>query len=234
MSTTFRLSEKVTALALFDGRLEKFGVRESVVPDVTTEQKRCLTDGRNYLWVSMDDGGAVWSLTRYAGNAPGKILEAIAEAFNTDIFSEYQPQYWGFNTQEEWDAWQEETAREAAEKSTEKFYVQIMHYLRGEPHDIRPGAILKIKADIAKKLSTKIPHFWRRKTRIASSTTYNRSTSAITLSKSHSARRTRPLQRCSQHMKMIYRALSATERKRGKRHCRDHGTRSLNAEAPPW
>ena len=32
------------------------------------------------------------------------ILGAIAEAFSTDIFSEYEPQYWGYDTQEEWEA----------------------------------------------------------------------------------------------------------------------------------
>jgi hypothetical protein len=41
-----------------------------------------------------------------------KILQAICEAFDADIFSEYEPQFWGFDTQEEWDAWQRAIAKE--------------------------------------------------------------------------------------------------------------------------
>jgi hypothetical protein len=55
--------------------------------------------------VSIDDDGFVSGLTRYAPNGdPGKILNALANVFDTDIVSEYEPQYWGFDTQEEWDA----------------------------------------------------------------------------------------------------------------------------------
>ena len=108
MSTDYRLLRKVPACDLFDGRLEEFGVREHVKPEATTEKSRLLTDGRNYLWVYIDDDGFVDCLTRYAPNgAPGKILNALANVFDTDIVSEYEPQFWGFDTQEEWDAWQE-------------------------------------------------------------------------------------------------------------------------------
>jgi hypothetical protein len=49
---------------------------------------------------------ALVRLTRYGGNDPGKILKALANVFDTDIASEYEPQYWGFDTQEEWErAW---------------------------------------------------------------------------------------------------------------------------------
>ena len=51
----FALLKKVRACDLFDGRLEAFGVREKIVPDETTEQERCLTDGRNHLWVYIND-----------------------------------------------------------------------------------------------------------------------------------------------------------------------------------
>jgi hypothetical protein len=57
MSTDYRLIGEVSAGEVFDGRLEKFDVREHVVPDKTTEKDRLLTDGRNYLWVSIDDDG---------------------------------------------------------------------------------------------------------------------------------------------------------------------------------
>jgi len=146
MSTDYALLKKIPACDLFDGRLEEFGVREHVKPDETTEKSRCLTDGRNYMWVYMDDGGFAGSITRYAsGGAPGKILGAIAEAFDTDIVSEYEPQFWGFDTQEEWDAAMSQMSREA----DERFYLEILKHLRGEPNDIRVGTIGMIKAEKA-------------------------------------------------------------------------------------
>ena len=102
MSTDYRTAKKISAQELFDGRLEASGVREHVEPDHTTSDWRCLTDGNNCMWVYVDDAGLVGSLTRYAsGGAPGKILNAIAEEFDTDVMSEYEPQFWGFDTQEE-------------------------------------------------------------------------------------------------------------------------------------
>src|SRR6516164_5670997 len=92
MSTDFVSLKKIAARDLFDGRLEEFGVLEHVKPDETTETKRCLTDGRNYLWVYINNEGFVACFSRYGGNAPGKILSAITDAFDTDIVSEYQPQ----------------------------------------------------------------------------------------------------------------------------------------------
>jgi hypothetical protein len=149
MSTDYRLLRKVPACDLFDGRLEEFGVREHVKPKATTEKSRLLTDGRNYLWVYIDDDGFVGCLTRYAPNgAPGKILNALANVFDTDIVSEYEPQFWGFDTQEEWDACMEGISREFEER----FHLELLKYLRGEPNDIWPGTNGMIQAEIAKKL----------------------------------------------------------------------------------
>jgi hypothetical protein len=154
MSTDYALLKKVLACDLFDGRLEAFGVREKIVPDETTERRRCLTDGRNHLWVYNRDDGLISCLTRYApGGAPGKILNAIAEACDTDIVSEHQPQFWGFETQEEWDAWNEQLSRE----HRDQFHNEILKYLLGEPCDIQPGTIGMIEAEIAKKLVEKDP-----------------------------------------------------------------------------
>src|SRR5215813_13719062 len=134
MSTSYRPFKKVHASNLFDGRLEAFGFRDHVTPDETTERRRCLTDGRNYLWVYIADSGFVSRLVRYGGNAPGKILNAVAEAFETDIVSEYEPQFWGFDTEEERDAvWAAE-----AQKEEQRFYNDVVKFVRGEAHDIRP------------------------------------------------------------------------------------------------
>jgi hypothetical protein len=147
MSTDFGLSKKVSAGDLFGGRLEKFGVREHVTPD-TSERHRLLTDGRNYLHVYITDDGFVSSLTMYGANAPGKILSAIGEAFDTVIFSEYQAQFWGFDTQEEWDA----AKKKMADQHRKKFYADLCAYVRGDPNDIRHGTVGETKAKIAKRL----------------------------------------------------------------------------------
>ena len=75
MSTDFAPLKIVPFCDLFDSRLEVFGVSETIVPDSTMNTARCLSDGRNYLWVYSDGDGQVSCLTRYApGGAPGKIL----------------------------------------------------------------------------------------------------------------------------------------------------------------
>jgi hypothetical protein len=154
MSTDYRLLKKVPACDLFDGRLEEFGIREHVKAEATTEKGRLLTDGRNYLWVYIDDDGFVDCLRRYAPNcAPGKILNALANVFDTDIVSEYEPQFWGFDTQEEWDACMEEMSQ----KDEEQFHIELLKYLRGEPNDIRPGTIGMCQAEIARTLVEKEP-----------------------------------------------------------------------------
>ena len=148
MSTDYRLLTDVVACDVFDGRLEVFGIHEHFNNE-TTEQSRLLTDGRNYLWLYIDDAGFVSCVTRYMPNgAPSKILSAIAEAFDTEIVSEHEPQFWGFETQEEWDSSELAIAKE----QKEKFYREILKYLQGELNDITPGTIGMIKAEIAKKL----------------------------------------------------------------------------------
>ena len=148
MSTDYHLSKRVRACRLLDGRLEKCGIREEVVADSSTKNSRCLTDGRNYLWVYINDDGFVACLTRYAGNAPGKILDAIADTFDTDIVSEHEPQFWGFNTEEEWNAYQEQIAKEQADA----FHIELLKYLRGEASDIKRGTVGMLHAKIAKRL----------------------------------------------------------------------------------
>jgi hypothetical protein len=153
MSTSYRPLKEISALDLFDGRLEDLGIREHIAEN-TTEGSRCLTDGRNYMWVYVDREGKVSDLVRYAPNvAPGKILNAVRQLFDTDIVSEYEPQYWGFDTEEEWDAFQAKISKQ----HKDEFYVDIMKFLRGEPHNISPGTNGMTMAKIAKTLVEKDP-----------------------------------------------------------------------------
>ena len=153
MSTNFCPLSKIRADQLFDGRLEEFDVVEHINGE-THATKRCLRDGNNYLWVHIGEDGFVTCFTRYAPNGcPSKTLNAVGEAFDTCIVSEYDPRFWGFDTQAEWDAATELMAKE----SEEKFYVSVTNYVRGQPNDILPGTIGALQADIAKKLVEEDP-----------------------------------------------------------------------------
>ena len=128
--------------------LNRFGIREAKAAakwdfgpkasEDTSDINKCLTDGRNFMWVHIDGDGFISTLTRYFPNgAPGRILRAISEAFDTDIFSEYEPQFWGFDTQEEWDAWQEAHAK----KRDDEFYSHLVKYVSDKPNGIRSGTV---------------------------------------------------------------------------------------------
>jgi hypothetical protein len=146
MSTAYATLKRVSARELFNGRLEAYGVREHFENE-TNKTTRWLTDGGNYLSVSIKDDGFVHSITRLGANAPSSILSTIAEVFDTDVVSEYEPEFWGFDTQEEWDAWTAQRSKDA----NKKFHAELMKYVAGEPDYIRPGTIGKIQAEIAKK-----------------------------------------------------------------------------------
>ena len=134
MSTDYRFSKRIHVSEVLDGRLERFGIRH--VTDVARMQlslegdtkmlaealgsklfsrlntlqayaSELLTDGLNSLHVFSGRRGYINFVTRFAsGGDPTKILDAICEAFDADIYTEHEPQFWGFETQEEWDAWQ--------------------------------------------------------------------------------------------------------------------------------
>jgi hypothetical protein len=162
MSTDCRLSEQIKASALFDGRLEALGIREHINPDETSQNKRCLTDGcNNFLWIHIDDAGLVTTLTRYAPNGdPLMILNSIANAFNTDIFTEYEPQFWGFDTEEEMEAALEKIAMQHKAKDL-KFEAELLKYVRGEPNNIKEGSDAEAEAKIAKRLAEEFPALLR-------------------------------------------------------------------------
>jgi hypothetical protein len=108
MSIDFRPTGKIIFDDLFTTTFAGGRVREYVVyrdDDIgTSETTRCLTDGENYVWAFRDDFGFVQSFTRWAGNRATFILQAVIDAFDTDIVSEHEPRYWGFDTEEEWQA----------------------------------------------------------------------------------------------------------------------------------
>ena len=110
MSTDYRPLGDLSFSALFDGRLAKHGIREHV-NERTAEDVRLLTDGRNFVHVFKGKNDQA-KFARFAGNGSYKILNAVCDAFDVRIVSEHDPQYWGYETMEQWaNAWEEESQR---------------------------------------------------------------------------------------------------------------------------
>jgi hypothetical protein len=171
MSMYYGLRKTIKADELFDGRLEAFGVREEVRSGETADrfpsymkvkEVRYLTDGCNSMEVVVYENGVPDLRVRNLWCAPEKeIFHAIAEAFDTDIVTEHQPEFWGFDTQEEWDAYE----NRIHEEYEQQFHAELLKHLRGEPADIRSGTIGMKKAEIAKSLVEKDPSLMEPKNR---------------------------------------------------------------------
>jgi hypothetical protein len=71
-------------------------------------------------------------------NQPVEILDAICETFGTQIYTEHDPQYWGCDTQEEWEAAMPEIAAQ---------------FGYGEPNKIESGRIVQILKENAEAVS---------------------------------------------------------------------------------
>jgi hypothetical protein len=77
----------------------------------------------------------------------------VADVFQTEISSEYQPQYWGFDTDEEWAVAMETMAME--EES--KFQENLRKFLRDQPHGLKSGTDEMVQAEIGKSLILRDP-----------------------------------------------------------------------------
>ena len=153
MSTDDRPIPDIRFSELFDGALAPFQVQEAVHAE-TTPHRRYLTDGNYFLCVRRGDDGTVAGMTRYGGNLPGKILRVIRDLFKVEIVYEQEPEYWGFATQREWDAAMERVAAEGREE----FYENVMHYVRGEAHNLKPDTNGLTWASTAKALIADDPN----------------------------------------------------------------------------
>ena len=94
METDYKPLNPIPFEALFDGRLENYGIQEEHLPR-STKHGRCLSDGCDILWCYADDSGHV---RRFEGhfmhlNWPVGIVKAIAETFDTEIYSHCDYRY---------------------------------------------------------------------------------------------------------------------------------------------
>ena len=68
--------------------------------------------------------------------------------FDTVIYSEYCPQFWGYDTDEEWDAAQAKMEADHRHKHAG----EIRKFVRNEPSGIVPGTVGHAEAQIASRL----------------------------------------------------------------------------------
>jgi hypothetical protein len=105
MKHEYKTNKDILASDLFDGRLKKSGIHED---GQARENYRCLTDGENCLGVQINDAGHITGFTReWSGKwgSPEKILSAVSDAFETKIFSWEEPEYHGFESEEQKATW---------------------------------------------------------------------------------------------------------------------------------
>ena len=151
MSTDYKLEKEITMEELFDGRLEPYGVRE-YREERSSSEFGVLTDGISQLAVYAE--GVVRLIKRCGTNNEILILNAIAEAFDTKIYSEHAPQFWGYDTNEEWEAFE----RYYSENSESFFYVKLMKIINDGVADSRQTASTLDKVAIAKDLIADDPN----------------------------------------------------------------------------
>jgi hypothetical protein len=86
---------------LFDGRLVKFRIYERVTSK-TTATHRSVTDGTNSVWVDSDANGLVEKIAVWGNNDAEWLFAVITFKYSVKIISEFEPQYWGFDSEDEW------------------------------------------------------------------------------------------------------------------------------------
>jgi hypothetical protein len=155
MSMQFMSLKKIRLADLIDGRLKAHGVYENMEADGITKNRRCLTDGSNYLYADGDEDGFVTTFMLYRGrwDSVGHILWAISETLSIQIVSQYAPEFWGFATQDEWDA----ALDGGNEECHDRFYIDLIKYLRGDPKAIKAGTSDMGRAEIAVRLVAERP-----------------------------------------------------------------------------
>ena len=105
MGSEYRAEKDILANELFDGRLQKFGVCEH---GQAREDYRCLTDGENFIAVDQRR----WlchrvrkSMERHLGQSREDTIRCIGRLRNEDFSATREPEYYGFESEEQKAAW---------------------------------------------------------------------------------------------------------------------------------
>jgi hypothetical protein len=97
MSIDFIPATRILISDLFDGRLKKYGIRGAA-----KNRKGYLFDEAGGVTVYGDQDNSILSFTSYGFFDPTDILRAIQTEFQIQVFSDNEPQYWGFDTVDDW------------------------------------------------------------------------------------------------------------------------------------
>ena len=146
MSTDYRPIPAILFAQLFDGCLEKYGVREGTKSDSTTG--RCLVGSDGALEVCENDDGTSRFSRRTFASAPSAVIAALQDEFDAELVSEADHRFWGFASKEE----EAQQHKEMAKESEDAFYQDLLCYLRGEPNGLKHGTIGMKEAEIAAAL----------------------------------------------------------------------------------
>jgi hypothetical protein len=147
MSTDYRPIPAILFNRLFDGCLDKYGVREKADPDAMGKHRYLVgSDGILEVYEN-SDGSSLFSRRSFTP-VPWAVIDALTEEFETEMVSEDDHRFWGFATEEEESAFHERMAKE----SEEDFYKNLIYYLLGEPNSLQAGTMDMHKAEIAKAL----------------------------------------------------------------------------------
>lgn len=153
MSTDYKPLTAIPFDSLFDGRLAKYGICETIKPD-TSESVRYLLGRDGILRVFSEENGRDSSFERPSFTPmPWSICDALTAEFETEFVSEHDHRYWGFDTAGEWDAYQNKIAADYENE----FYADIIRFYRGKSHDLEPGTIGFAKATVARSLIDRDP-----------------------------------------------------------------------------
>jgi hypothetical protein len=149
MSTYYRPIPDILFDHLFDGRLEKHGIRERILAssDVRT---RYLEGCDGTMEAHREDDGSSSFMLR---GFPWAVWDALKDEFEVELVSEHDHRYWGFSSEEEYESFMDKVAQEGEDR----FYNDLLHYLRGEPNGLMPGTNGMIMAEIAKNLVVSDP-----------------------------------------------------------------------------
>jgi hypothetical protein len=99
MSNEYKTQKIITLPELVSDRLKKYGISARLDADSPNNTHGYLNDGINSVWVLPAGRGVM--LTRYGSNDPNHILNSISQEFETEIYDEEEPQFWGYDTEEE-------------------------------------------------------------------------------------------------------------------------------------
>jgi hypothetical protein len=125
MSTDYTTAPPVRFADLFDGRLEKRGVREK--NSRRHHRDRRFREERDAVPSASCREGGYFLFRPRASRIPADVIDALTKEFEVDFVNEHEPRYWGFETEEEWFADEEKLSRERGDR----LYGRLLPYLHG-------------------------------------------------------------------------------------------------------